>query len=306
MAVITHAALETDLRLATVLSQEIALLLADRTSIRTTGAVTYFGSVNSAGSDTLSVSLAGLDGHDSMAFVADGVDLTATTDITDASAAIAVARYSIRRDLTDLAELSGGHLADISVERLAASAVGEAEKCFMGLVGTAIAGFGTDVGATGVDMSCDDFFAATAQLELSSNTGPFYCLLAPRQWADLQSSVRAEAGALQMTTSAQSALDVKPAGWVGEFLGVSVYTSSSVTAPGADCNGGMWAQGCLGYADAQPLISFGDTIRPSGSPVVCELQRDASAALTEVISSAFFGVSIIQDSMGVGIVTDAP
>ena len=305
---ITHASLETDLRLANILSQEIGLLLADRTSIRTTGAVTYHGSVNGAGSDTVAVRLAGLDGYDAMAAVADGVAATETA-ITDASATIAVSRYALRRDLTDISEATGMGGSDITVQRLAASAVGEADACFMGLVATAIAGFGaTDAGSSGVDMSVDDFFTATSTLEIANNSGPYYALLHPRQLADLQTSIRAEAGALQFLVAGagmdQSMLSAKGAGYAGSFLGVDIYTSSHVTSSGGNKHGGMWAEGCLGWADSQPLIGFGDTIRPSGSPVTVEIQRSASAALTEVISNAYFGVSVVQDSMGVGIVTD--
>ena len=300
---ITHASLETDLRLANILSQEIGLLLADRTSIRTTGAVTYHGSVNGAGSDTVAVRLAGLDGYDAMASVADGASATETA-LTDASATIAVSRYALRRDLTDISEATGLGGSDITVQRLAASAVGEADACFMGLVATAVAGFGTDVGTSGVDMSVDDFFSATSTLELASNSGPYYALLHPQQLSDLQSSIRAEAGALQFMTGTQEAIKAKGAGYIGEFLGVSVYTSSHITSSGGNKHGGMWAAGCLGWADSQPLIGFGDTIRPSGSPVTVEIERAAASATTLVVSNAYFGVSVIQDSMGVGIVTD--
>ena len=302
---ILHASMETDLRLANVLSQEIALLLSDRTSIRTTGAIQYFGSVNGAGSDTVAIRQAGLDGYDAMAVTAaEDTDVTATS-LQDASASIAGARYSLRRDLGDLAELTGQGASDITVQRLAASAVGEAEKCFMGLVATAIATFGTDVGSSGVDASVDDFFSGISTLEVANNSGPYFMLIHPQQLSDLQTSIRAEAGALQFMAPTQEMLNAKGAGYAGSFLGVDVYTSSQVTSSGGNRHGAMWAAGALGYADANPIIGFGDTVRPAGSPVVVEIQRDASRAVTEVINHAYFGCSLVQDGMGVGFVTDA-
>jgi hypothetical protein len=302
---ILHSGLETDLRLANVLSQEIALLLADRTSIRTTGAVQYFGSVNGMGSDTVAVRLAGLDGYEAMtATAAEDTDVSETA-LTDSSASIAVARYSLRRDLGDLAEMTGFG-GDITVERLAASAVGEADKAFMGLVATAVAGFGTDVGSTTVDASIDDFFSAISTLEVANNSGPYYMLIHPRQLADLQTSARAEAGALQFMAATQEMLKIKGSGYAGSFLGVDVYTSSEVTSSGGNSHGAMWAQGALGWADGIPMIGAGNTVRPAGSSVVIEFQRDSSKALTEVISHAYMGCSIVQDGMGVGFVTDAP
>ena len=296
--------METDLRLANILSQEIALLIADRTSIRTTGALQYFGSVNNQGSDTVNVRLAGLDGYDAMAVTAAEDTDVAVTSLTDSSASIAVARYSLRRDLGDLAECTGQGGGDITVQRLAASAVGESEKCFMGLVATAIATFGTDVGSSGVDASVDDFFSGISTLEIANNSGPYYMLIHPRQLADLQTSVRAEAGALQFMSATQEMLNAKGAGYAGSFLGVDVYTSSQVTSAGGNKHGAMWAQGALGWADANPVIGFGDTVRPAGAPVVVEIQRDASRAVTEIVNHSYFGVSLVQDTMGVGFVTD--
>ncbi len=296
--------METDLRLANILSQEIALLIADRTSIRTTGALQYFGSVNNQGSDTVNVRLAGLDGYDAMAVTAAEDTDVAVTSLTDSSASIAVARYSLRRDLGDLAECTGQGGGDITVQRLAASAVGESEKCFMGLVATAIATFGTDVGSSGVDASVDDFFSGISTLEIANASGPYYMLIHPRQLADLQTSVRAEAGALQFMSATQEMLNAKGAGYAGSFLGVDVYTSSQVTSAGGNKHGAMWAQGALGWADANPVIGFGDTVRPAGAPVVVEIQRDASRAVTEIVNHSYFGVSLVQDTMGVGFVTD--
>ena len=298
--------METDLRLANILSQEIALLIADRTSIRTTGALQYYGSVNGQGSDTVNVRLAGLDGFDAMAVTAAEDTDVAVTSLTDSSASIAVARYSLRRDLGDLAECTGMGGGDITVQRLAASAVGESEKCFMGLVATAIATFGTDVGSSGVDASVDDFFSGISTLEIANNSGPYYMLIHPRQLADLQTSVRAEAGALQFIIAGADdpILKIKGSGYAGSFLGVDVYTSSQVTSAGGNKHGAMWAQGALGWADANPVIGFGDTVRPAGAPVVVELQRDSSRAVTEVVSHSYFGVSLVQDTMGVGFVTD--
>jgi len=297
--------METDLRLANILSQEIALLIADRTSIRTTGALQYYGSVNNQGSDTVNVRLAGLDGYDAMAVTAAEDTDVAVTSLTDSSASIAVARYSLRRDLGDLAEATGMGGGDITVQRLAASAVGESEKCFMGLVATAIASFaGTPAGSSGVDASVDDFFSAISTLELANNSGPYYMLIHPRQLADLQTSVRAEAGALQFMSATQEMLKIKGSGYAGSFLGVDVYTSSQVTSSGGDKYGAMWAQGALGWADANPVIGFGDTVRPAGAPVVVEIQRDASRAVTEIVNHSYFGVSIVQDGMGIGFVTD--
>ena len=310
MAVITHTAstggLETDLRAASVLSQEIQLLLADRSSLRNTGALTNFGLINGQGSDTIKVRQVGLDGYETFSAAgADGSDVTTTSHLTDASVDLAVARYSIRRDLTDMAELTGMGGNDINPARLALSMVQEAEQAFMGLVASTIAGFATDKGTAASDLTVDDWFDGIRFLQGGANTGPFYALLHPTQLSDLQGSIRSEAGAIQFVPATQEMLAAKGAGYAGMFAGVDVYTSARVTSDATSCHGGMWAAGCLTYAEAAPVIGYGDTVSPGGSPLVVEFQRDASAAITEIVGNYYVGMAITDAARGCGIVTDS-
>tara|TARA_R100001244_G_scaffold124371_1_gene94178 strand:+ start:590 stop:1510 length:921 start_codon:yes stop_codon:yes gene_type:complete len=305
MAVITHTALETDLRLAAVLSQEIVTLLADRSSMRNSGALINHGLINGMGSDTVAIRQAGLDGYDKFASVADGADLATGQDITDASASIAVARYAMRRDLTDTAEMTGFGTGDISPQRIAVSMVGEAEKLFMELVATAMASFSATAGASGVDLSVDDWYDSIRELQKVGNTGQTFALLHPQQLSDLQGSVRSEAGALQWIQATQDLIAIKGAGFSGTFAGVDIFTHTEVTATGTtDYNGAMWSTGALGYVEGSPVASFGDSIRPAGSPLLVEFDRDPSAGLTEIVGSYHVGVAIIQNNMGVALTTD--
>ena len=70
--------MENILRLSAMISQEINLLLKDNSNLRNTGLLSYQGSINGTGSDTVRVRLAGLDGFASMA--------AATNEISDESA----------------------------------------------------------------------------------------------------------------------------------------------------------------------------------------------------------------------------
>ena len=300
---ITHSSMETDLRLAAVLDQEIALLLADRSSIRNSGAVRSYGLINGRGSDTMNIRIAGLDGSDKFSVTAaEDTDVTETA-LTDASVSLAVARYSLRRDLGDLAELTGFPGSDISVDRLAASMVGEAEQCFMEIIGNTITGFGDDKGSKSTNLSVDNWFDAIAFLQTAGNTGMTFALLNPQQLGQLQSSIRAEAGAIQFVPATQDMLAVKGAGYAGMFAGVDIYTSKQLESSGGGYDGAMWAEGCIGYAEAAPVITQGNVQRPGVSPVVVEFQRDASKALTEIIGHYYLGAAIVQDDMGVGLLS---
>ncbi len=308
MTVILHSNLETDLRLAATLDRSIHALLTDMASIRRTGAVPFMGLVNDTGSDTKRVRFAGLDGYDAMSTTAAENTDVSTTALTDASADIAVVRGALRYDESDLAELTGFGGSDINPVRLAQSMVGAFEKWFNSLVADVIDDFGTDVGTSTVDMSVDDFMDAIYTLEIADVPGPFFAMLHARQLADFQNSLRSESGVLQWQAASAEMLKIKGQGYAGNYLGVDIYRNSQVNSAGGNRHGAMWGLGAIGHCLGVPnprVIGQGQVIRFGDAPVLVEFQRDSSAATTETIGHGYAGVSIMEDSRGVGIVTDA-
>jgi hypothetical protein len=100
-------------------------------------------------------------------------------------------------------------------------------------------------------------------------------------------------------------ISAKGAGYAGFFAGVDIFTNTEVTATGTtDYNGAMWNPGAIGYVEGAPVGTFGDIVRPGASPLQVEFQRDASMGVTEIVGSYYCGVGIVQDGMGVGLVTD--
>jgi hypothetical protein len=299
--------METDLRLAACLDAALHVLLHDSGTIKNTGALLYLGSINGSGSDVSRIRFAGLDGYDAMATVADG-SAASETALTDASADITVARKCILRQITDLATMTGMGPGDINPATLAASVVGEYNKAFMTDLGTAVAAFSTTVGSTGVDMTVADYYDAVFQLELNSVPGPFYCLLAPRQLADFQSSLRAEGGAAVYNPSTFEMLQIKGETYAGSFLGVDIFKSSNVTTTGADVEGGMWGAGCIGYKTGDIIAPPGAIMTRPERDVVVEFARGPGAAsgYTQVLGHAYYGIGILEQGRGVGIVTDKP
>ena len=156
-----------------------------------------------------------------------------------------------------------------------------------------------------MDFSVDNWFDALFTLELNNNEGPFTALLHPRSLADLVDSLRAEAGAMQFLPASGELLAIKGQGYAGQFLGVDIYKSSRVIEAGGNKENGMWGAGAIGYAEGTPNIAYGETIRPSASPLVVEWDRQASSATTSVVGHYYVGVAVLEQSRLVGIVTDA-
>jgi len=305
MTAILESNLSTDLRLAQMIEAEIRMILADTASIRNTGAVAFLGDVAGIGSDTLQLRLAGLNGTDEMASTAENADAS-TTALTDSSVTVTAARYALRRDISDLAVMTGMG-ADIDPFKLAESMVASFEAAFMSALSTSIASFSSSAGTSGVDCSVDDWMDAIATLELASVPGPYYAMIHPRQLADLQESLRSESGPLSFAPASAEQIKIQGPGAAGNFLGVDIFQSSKVTSSGGNRKGAIFGAGALGYVvgTPKPLAGAGGEVRPAGSPVVVEFQRDASAALTEVVGHAYFGCAIVENSRGVLLSTDA-
>jgi hypothetical protein len=297
-----------DLRLAKILNNEIMLLLADRFSIRTHPAIYNAGNIAGRGSTVLSVPQAGLDGYDLMTATGGEIVAASNVALTDASADITIARYALRREISDLANMTDS--VGLNVEALAADMVGAYEMAVTNAICDTIDGFTATAGTSGVDLSVDDFFSALFTLEQASVPTPFMSVLHPVQVTDLQNSIRAEGGALQYIAATQEMLVAKGQGYAGSFLGVDIFKSSKVPTAnaGADRAGAMMGYGAVGMAEGsvRPISALGGALQfPSGTVLAVEYERASATALTAITGNAYFGVAIMQDAKGVSIITDA-
>ena len=192
--------MENILRLSAVISQEINLLLKDNSNLRNTGLLSYQGSINGTGSDTVRVRLAGLDGFDSMAAAGTEIsDESANkTALTINSADLVAARQYIIYEMSDLASMTGFGGSDVDPFRIAQSIAGSYETRFAALTGEAAASFAQVSGANTTTLSVDDFFDAIFQLEQAGfgtgsaggAPGPYACVLAPKALTELQDNPR--------------------------------------------------------------------------------------------------------------------
>ena len=303
---VLFSGLSGDLALAAVLHQEMGLLLADRASIANHPAIAYYGDIAGAGSTALEVGLAGLDGYDLMASVAENA-ATANTALTDASPAITVARQGLQYQISDLATMTSS--IGLDADRLAASMVGSAVLRLTEMIANVADDFTSTVGATTVDMTVDNWFSAQFTLTQNSVPGPYLALLHPVQLTDFQSSLRSETGPLQFHTPSADVLAIKGPGYAGSFGGVDIFASSKVPTAnaGADRAGAMMGAGAIGYADGSVSAIRGASglVLPAGTKIVVEFERDAAYAYTKVVGSYYCGTSIIEDGRGVSLITDA-
>ena len=88
---------------------------------------------------------------------------------------------------------------------------------------------------------------------------------------------------------------------------IEVNKSSYCPINGADREGAMFSAGAIAYAlgTPVPLAAPSGEIRPAGTPVLVEVERDSAFSLTKVVGTAYTGAAIVEQARGVLISTDA-
>jgi len=300
MAADTYASL-SDLRVAAYLNAELFTLLHEKGDLRGTMVEVPFNP--SLGSAAAKLGLY----QPQDAFTAPGEDTAASvTNITDSSATLTVAKYSLQRELTDLAQITGGP----DLDKLAADMAASASYCLSGLLTAGFTNLATSVGTSGVNLSVDDVYSAQYALQLSLVDGPFYMVLHPQQWNDFQASLRGEVGAMQFVPATAEALAIKGSSFKGMWNGIEIYTHNSVAASGGNRIGAMYGRGAYAFTEA-PLDKvtpfMGMSKAPAGSKMVVEIVRGSVGATkgkTFAVGHYYPAVAEVEDLRGVKIVTD--
>mgnify|MGYP003321480916 CR=1 FL=1 len=303
---ITNNSLKTDLRMASMISQEIRLLLADSVSLRNTDWMTFVGSINGMGSDTIKVRKAGLDGFDAALWesFSGGTEADSSTDqaLTDGSADVAVKRRALAYSISDLATMTGMG-ADLDPFRIAESIAKSYDGMFANLTASAFAGF-TDIenSQTGAALNVSALIKAINKLENKNGKtvpGPYVAVMQPKTYGQLQDSIRAEtSGIIQFIPASYEAISAKGTAYKGQFLGVDIYVSSYVTNNGVDFLSALWGPGALGFATGAPSIVGAAEVMEMDQ-VTIEFERNAQKAKTRVVGHSYLGLSILDQDRGV-------
>lgn len=303
---ILYSSLSGNARVAAVLNQFVAIKLRDTASLVGHPSILQLRSPAGTGSSTIQVPVVSW-GADSMSAVADGAAV-ANTAVTSAAVSITIARQALRRQVSDLAQLTNSGIPlDVTIENIAGDFVSAYHRRATSMLCALSSGISNSVGTTTVDLSVSTFLQALYSLQLTANEGPFVAVLHPQQVNDLMASMRSEAGPGQWIPANQELLNAHGPGLVGVCYGVQLYKSTLVptATAGADYLGMMFAPGAFGIATASAAPIVGGTVIPTESPVMVEVERDSASGLTALTGSAFIGVGEIDDAKACGILSDA-
>ena len=293
-------------RLAAILNQQIAIKLVDTATLVNHPAILQLRSMNGSGSTAVQVPVVSW-GADAMASVAESSSVT-NTALTTAAATITIARQALRRQISDLAQLTAtGVPLDVTLDNIATDMVMAYNRRVTTMITALSSGFSTAVGTTNVALTVANYYASIFALQLVANDGQFVAVMHPKQINDLISALRSETGPGQYLTPTQDQMNAKGPGYRGQLFGVDIFSSTLVpfTNTTTDRLGMMMAPGALGIATATAAPIIGATTSIPVSPIVVEYERDASSGSTIIVGSAFVGVGEIDDAKGVAILSKA-
>ena len=291
-----------DLRMTSMISAEINLLLRDTANLRNTGYMQYLGSINNMGTDQIKFRKVGLMGRDSFESRTEVQAATEQT-ISDDKVLVQVSRYSLRYDYSDILALTafGNSPYEIDPFNLAAS-IGESyNTLFAELTAAATAAATNVTGTSGTTMSVSTFFEAIYALEQADTFLGAYSCIHPKSLSELQASLRSEQNNIvSQMVATEEMIKAKGQGYVGKLFGVDVYRSSHIESDGTDYDNWMADSGALGYADGVPQILGAPEIMELDK-VVCELSRDAATATTSIVGHSYLAASILDQNRIVGM-----
>lgn len=289
-----------DYRLSALLNREIHTLLYDPTDLRGTCDYRPF---DMAGSAALKTGKIDVD----YAMAAPG-DLTTVdnTAFTDGSFTLTVARYAIRFEMSDLANMTTN--GNFGVADLAQVVANTARLTFTDMLTALYPSLATTVGTTGTQFTMDDFFDAAYNMSLNAVPGPYYAVLHPVQFSHFLASLRGEAGPIQWLPASNELLAMRGPGFKGSFLGTEFWVADSVSESGGDKRGALYGKGCFGYtegpvAKVTPMVDR--RIAVADSAVFVTAAWDDLLASVRVVGNYYPAVVEQEDLRGVKIVTTA-
>ena len=290
------------IRMEAMINAEIVLQLADMASLR--NQITFVGSVNGTGSDTIRYRTTDLGAKTPLATVGDGAALTSSS-MDGSHADVVVARSGLSYALTDLFSMSGFG-EDIDPFFVANAMAMAAEARINQIICATFDSATTSKGVSGAKVDMNGWLEELYALEIANNGGQLTNILHNKSFTDLQQALRTENNnffAFHTSTAEMAA--AKPQGYCGSLLGVDIFRSDFVQEDGGAVNyvNAMFSQGGIGYAVGSPEITGASSeFRPANTPLVVEFSREAKSGISEIVGHLYCGASILEDARVVKLI----
>lgn len=300
---LSFANLETDAGLAHYLAGEIRAKLAERTDIRST--LDFIPFRAGMGSETLKVT----QYNPAFTFAAASTEISggaSNSSIGSGNFQLVAARRVLKFTISDLWKIVAP-TGSLDLDLLAMVINEAAGLTVADMITTIFDDIATAVGSTTADMSIDYLYDGQFQLNLERASGPYFCVLKPKAFNELQASIRGETGAIQYVPATAEMLVAKGPGYKGSINGIEVWDHNSVDTDGGGTyyHNAMYARGAFAYTE-MPVDSVTSQLPPQvfridAGNVLIVHEYDADNGITEVIGSYFPAVVEAEDLRAVEI-----
>lgn len=230
----------------------------------------------------------------------------------DASFTLTPARYALRFNPTDVAQISSPS-GNILLERLVEVATGAIGQTFTDLHVALYPNLSNSVGGgAAVDFRMDDHFSALYQLHTSNarffGDGGFKEVLKHHSYNELVNSLRSELGPIQFRQDVAGLMGAGQPGFRGRFGGVDIYSLDSVTESGGVTRNAMFGRYCFAFGEADvakvlPYIDKGVRAVEGGKAYIT-IAYDDTVGDWDVICNYWPALAEAEDDEGVLISTD--
>lgn len=224
---------------------------------------------------------------------AEGTDQTTTATVDPTDVVLTVARRIVRIDLTDLA--AGSWADSVPPSQRLGQLIGQAraKQVDTDILGVMTTNFTSSVGATNsTDLTFANILSALLTLEVNEADQELLLALHPKQFTHLRGDLVIVSGTAASTDRSSQAQEAMNTGKVMNLFGATAVVTNRV-GTGTDSND-MYL-GMLGYTKEAIGYAVKNVNQELGLPEI-EVQRDASASLSEVVHTYYDSTGIIRAS----------
>jgi hypothetical protein len=208
--------------------------------------------------------------------------------ISLASATLTPTVKGIQFAITDLAmHAAPQEVADLA-RQAAAALISQKNKAIIALFD----GFSQAVGTTNVDITEANIIAAVKNLTTAGAPGPYYLVIGPQQWADLQGIYKGSTSVFASMVREVAYKGVPSGGDTGlDLFGARVLVCGDFTSDGnGDIKGAVLSPAALGYAQSWDMVA--------------KAQRDESLVGMKLVFSSAYAVGELKDEWGTEFLLD--
>lgn len=298
---------QADLKAPYALAEmDIALHLAEVQDFVSEGVVSLWGDLAGSGSDTLRIRrVDGLGYAASMSTPANEHVAVTASDLTTGLDSLTIARHGLAFEESQLEQI----LADATwrstatLDAIAPTIAASVVAKLRSLVCTEGATFSDTIGSTGTDLTFTNWLSLVAAFEERDGYGgqKVIAVLKPKQLTQLKSSWITTAN-FQFPEVTDAVARIGGAGYRGQFLGIDVYTSGSVTDDSTDFSGFAMMAGKIGWGRASTagvqLPAGADPMHlPNWGTVI---HKEVSSGKVRLEGNTYIGVGSVDDSVAYG------